>query len=77
MGCQELYPYLEQAVESFRASTGDDRITCYLSQEADVADGLGAQEHPSAVTQQKSADQLAEVILGLVGGAHDAAGEQG
>ncbi len=77
MGCQELYPYLEQAVESFRASTGDDRITCYLSQESDVADGLGAQEHPSAVTQQKSADQLAEVILGLVGGAHDAAGEQG
>ncbi len=69
MGCHELYPYLEEAVESFEASTGDTRVLCYLSEEIDYeADGTGTHEHPNAVTQQKSADALVAVIdeaLGL------------
>lgn len=78
MGCQELYPCLEQAVDDFRASTGDDRITCYLSQEVDVAaDGVGTMGHPNAVTQQKSADRLVEVIRESVGTAGDSAGTAG
>ena len=69
MGCHELYPYLEEAVESFEASTGDTRVLCYLSEEIDYeSDGTGTHEHPNAVTQQKSADALVAVIdeaLGL------------
>ena len=69
MGCHALYPYLEEAVESFEASTGDTRVLCYLSEEIDYeADGTGTHEHPNAVTQQKSADALVAVIdeaLGL------------
>ena len=59
----ELYPYLEQAVEDFKANTGDTRVTCYRSNHMDTAaDGCGTGEHPSATTQQKSADKLVEVI---------------
>lgn len=58
----ELYPYLEQAVEDFKANTGDTRVTCYRSDPIDFADGCGTGEHPNATTQQKSADKLVEVI---------------
>ena len=63
MGYQQLYPYVEQAVESFKDNTGDTRVTCYLSEEIDYEnDGIGANGHPNEVSQQKSADALADVI---------------
>ena len=66
MGCHELYPYLEQAVHEFSSNTGDERTVCYLSVAADVyADGAGTSGHPSAITQQKSAAALVDVISSL------------
>lgn len=63
MGGTELYPYIEQAVEDVTAKTGDDRIVCYLSDPIDVeSDGVGTNGHPNAISQQKIADALVEVI---------------
>lgn len=63
MGYQHLYPYVEQAVESFKNSTGDARVICYLSEEIDYEnDGVGAKGHPNEVSQRKSADVLVDVI---------------
>ena len=68
MGGQELYPYLEQAVWSFCERTGDTRVTCYLSEPIDFAnDGCGSYGHPGEITQQKSADTLADVIREVLG----------
>ena len=66
MDTQELYPWLEQAVESYQASSGDTRITCYLSEPIDVEhDGVGTNGHPNATSQQKAADALVDVIRQL------------
>lgn len=63
MGCQELYPYVEQAAASFSERTGDERVVCYPSDPIDMKeDGIGVGGHPTALTQQKSADKLADVI---------------
>lgn len=63
MGCQELYPYIEQAVERFKSTTGDERVMCYPSDPIDMeADGTGAGGHPNAISNQKSADKLVDVI---------------
>lgn len=68
MGGAELYAYVEQAVRSFQESTGDTRISCYLSDELDAeTDGIGARDHPTAITQQKSAAKLVEVIRHVLG----------
>lgn len=62
-----LYPYVEQAVESFKASTGDARVTCYRSDPIDMgADGCGTGGHPNAITQRKSADTLVEVVRAVL-----------
>lgn len=67
MGCQELYAYVEQAVAEFSDDYGDARVSCYLSDEIDYeADGVGAKQHPNAISQQKSAHTLAEVIESLL-----------
>ncbi|MCQ2417932.1 MAG: GDSL-type esterase/lipase family protein [Oscillospiraceae bacterium] len=62
MGCTELYPYIEAAVES----VGDSGITCYESpvQSFDV---LGADWHPSPGTQEKNAYLLADKIAEALG----------
>lgn len=63
MGCEELYPFVEQAVEDYRERTGDTRVTSYLSEPIDAwTEGVGTNGHPTALTQQKCADQLVEVI---------------
>lgn len=63
----ELYPYVEKAAAEYTARTKDDRITCYPSEPMNVeADGAGANEHPTAKTQQKSADALVKVIRSVV-----------
>ena len=67
MGCTELYPYIEEAVENFRKATGYDRIMSYQSAVQDFADGLGSDWHPSEVTQQNSAYVLADKICQALG----------
>ena len=63
MGGQELFPYIEQVVEEFKANTGFARITCYATEQRDPeTDGCGANFHPNAKTQQRDAETLAGVI---------------
>ena len=68
MGGEELYPYIQKAIEQFQSETGDERITSYLSTVQDFnADGVGSDWHPSAKTQQKSAYVLADQICQALG----------
>ena len=68
MGGEELYPYIQKAIEQFKSETGDERITSYLSTVQDFnADGVGSDWHPSAKTQQKSAYVLADQICQALG----------
>lgn len=64
---KELLPEIEEQVENYSASTGDNRITTF---EFDIqngyADGYGADYHPSAKTHQKMADKLAPFIAELM-----------
>ena len=63
MGVNELYPYLEGAVEDYVKASGDTKVSCYESPVQDMMnDGLGSDWHPSPITQQKSAELLVEKI---------------
>lgn len=66
MGGEEIYPFIEKAVENFR-SANDDRIMCYLSAVQKTANGYGADWHPSEITQQQSAYVLADRICEALG----------
>lgn len=63
----ELYEYVEVAVEQYSTSQNDSRIMCYKSAVQNQADGIGSDWHPSAVTQQKSAYVLADKICQALG----------
>lgn len=63
----DLYPAVEEAVTQYQAATGDQRINSYPSAIQNQADGMGADWHPSAVTQQKSAYVLADKICQALG----------
>lgn len=67
MGCTELYPYIEIAVEDFITNTGYDRIMCYQSATHTQNDGMGSDWHPSEKTQQNSAYVLADKICQCLG----------
>lgn len=67
MGCNQLYPYIEKAIEDFKAETGDERISSYESVTQLQSDGYGSDWHPSPVTQQKSAYVLADKICKAIG----------
>lgn len=67
MGCTELYPYIEIAVEDFKSNTGYDRIMCYQSATHTQNDGMGSDWHPSEKTQQNSAYVLADKICQCLG----------
>lgn len=67
MGGQEMYPLIEQAVEDFSKKTGDDKITVFQSPMQNMADGYGADYHPSEITQQKNAYILADKICNAIG----------
>lgn len=67
MGCNQLYPYIEQAIENFKAETGDKRVSSYESVTQVQSDGYGSDWHPSPVTQQKSAYVLADKICKVLG----------
>ena len=64
----ELYEYVQKAVEQYSISTRDKRIMSYKSTVQNItADGIGSDWHPSAVTQQKSAYVLADKICQALG----------
>ncbi len=67
MGCTEMYPYIEMAVESFKKFSGYDRIMSYQSATHTQADGMGSDWHPSEKTQQNSAYVLADKICQALG----------
>ncbi|MBR6386554.1 MAG: carbohydrate binding domain-containing protein [Ruminococcus sp.] len=67
MGCQELYPCIETAVERFKAVYHTDNISCYMSAVQDMNEGLGSDWHPNAINQQKSAYVLADKICQALG----------
>lgn len=69
MGCAELYPYVEAAVEA----VGDTKITCYESPVQDMND-LGADWHPSPRTHEKNAYLLADKIAAALGRPSDKIG---
>lgn len=64
MGCAEVYPLIEEAV----AAVDDAKISSYLCATQDMTnDGLGADWHPSEITQQKNAYVLADKIADALG----------
>lgn len=63
MGCEELYPYIEAAVEK----VGDPKTFCYQSPTQKQSDGYGADWHPSPVTHQLNAYILADKICEALG----------
>lgn len=67
MGGEDIYLLVEEAVNSYKSTSGDERIMCYQSATQNVADGLGSDWHPSAVTQQNSAYVLADKICQALG----------
>lgn len=67
MGAENEYPLIEQAIEDFRAKTGDEKITSYKSPIQNQADGIGSDWHPSEITQQKNAYILADKICNALG----------
>ncbi|MDE5764211.1 MAG: hypothetical protein K2I00_04505 [Ruminococcus sp.] len=67
MGCTEMYPYIETAVDNFKKSSKYDRIMSYQSATHTQADGLGSDWHPSLKTQQNSAYVLADKICQALG----------
>ncbi|MCM1506582.1 MAG: GDSL-type esterase/lipase family protein [Ruminococcus flavefaciens] len=67
MGAENEYPLIEQAIEIFKEKTGDERVTSYKSPVQNQADGIGADWHPSEITQQKNAYILADKICNALG----------
>ena len=65
MGTGNVYKEIEKAVAEFKTFS-DERILCFQSEEQNGADGYGADWHPSAITQQKCADRLSEVLKGIL-----------
>ena len=59
----DIYPYVEQAVEIFKESTQDDRVSCYPFD--DIEDDAGytsSHVHPNESVNRKCADLLVSVI---------------
>ena len=67
MGAENEYPLIEQAIKDFKAKTGDEKVTSYKSPIQNQADGIGADWHPSEITQQKNAYILADKICNALG----------
>lgn len=67
MGCEDVYPLIEQAVTEYKGNSSDERVMCYQSATQNQADGIGSDWHPSAVTQQNSAYVLADKICQALG----------
>ncbi len=67
MGGQEMYPLIEQAVDEFKEKNSDEKITAYESPVQNMADGYGADYHPSEITHKKNSYILADKICNAIG----------
>ncbi len=68
MGGPEIYDLVAQAVEAYKAESGDARVMSYFSVTHNFqVDGIGSDWHPSAITQQNSAYVLADKICQALG----------
>ncbi len=61
-----LLPEITQCVEEYQAESGDERIMFFRYRGMHPMDGLGACAHPSMPSQQKMAEQIAEVIKNIL-----------
>ena len=57
-----LYPYIEAAVKDYTHETGDAKVETMRFEEQKSEDGYAVDYHPSALTQQKVANQLVEKL---------------
>lgn len=57
-----LWSDIKEIVELYKRESGDKNISCYRYMQIVPVDGLGACGHPSAVTQSKMADEIANEI---------------
>ncbi len=64
----ELFECMEQAVSEYSEETGDTNIATFCFEEQNQqTDGIGIDWHPSAQTQWKAAQALADFLLGHYG----------
>lgn len=63
---EDLCPYAEKAVTSYRRETGDTRISFHRFAEQAIEDGRAADWHPSQLTHKKAADKLSGIIKGIM-----------
>lgn len=62
-----LFPSVEQAVEEYKAETGDTNIHTMRFDEQNQADGMAADYHPSEKTHTKAAEKLTAKIQEIMG----------
>lgn len=67
LGCLDYYLFqdIAQLVEEYRRDTGDTRISVFRYQKISPLDGWGACMHPSRISQEKMAKEIADEILRL------------
>lgn len=61
-----LYPYVEAAVTEYSKETGDTKVETMHFEQQKMEDGYAVDYHPSAVSQQKAADQLTERLQTII-----------
>ncbi len=61
-----LFPYIEEAVAAYKASTRDFRITTMRFEEQSPEDGYAVDYHPSEVTHAKAAARLTRYLQELM-----------
>lgn len=74
MGGTEVYDLIAQAIDDFKAETGDSKVSGYLSSTQKASNGYGSDWHPSEITQQMSAYVLADKICEALGMESDKVG---
>lgn len=57
-----LYSDIEKIVDAYRRETGDKKISCFRYLGVSPVDGFGACGHPSKITQEKMANEIAGEI---------------
>lgn len=62
-----LYPYVEQAVQTYTEETGDTKVTAMAFDIQSQSDGYAADWHPTEATHEKAAEKLAGEIKSVMG----------
>ena len=65
---QDLYPQIEEAVESYKSKTGDEKVNAFKFNQQDVnKNGKGIDWHPTPQSHTDAANELIEEIEKLYG----------